>query len=335
MGFRRDKQQDDGGQTPYATAGSPAPLRRTRWQTFLWYALHKVSIVAFASVVVLGAAGVATASVFANSHPTPTPPSDRTSQVITVPVTISTTVSDTTATTPSSAAPTTTGTATTSSSESTSPSGASTPTSTEPTTSASASKPTTSATKPKSRPTTTKPKPPVVTYKTFTETVSIAQPASQTVQDPSMAKGTSKVVQRGHPGKAAISYRQKYIDGEKSGAPVKLSSSVTTPAVPTITHVGTHVEPPPTTTHQQPPPPPANKAHSVSLSVACSAPASVSFAASGPGSVSIKVSGVASASGGSTVSATSSKAGTFTATATASDGWPSMSWSGPTTCHQS
>ncbi|MDQ2740277.1 MAG: G5 domain-containing protein [Actinomycetota bacterium] len=82
-----------------------------------------------------------------------------------------------------------------------------------------------------------------ITYSTFTESQSTSQPGDQRVNDSSMAEGTTKVVQQGHPGKVTITYKQKYVNGAKSGSPVEISRQTTTSAVATIIHIGTKPKP--------------------------------------------------------------------------------------------
>ena len=86
-----------------------------------------------------------------------------------------------------------------------------------------------------------------VSYKTTSKTVTIAQPADQKVDDSSMTKGTTKVTQDGHAGKATVTYRTKIVNGV-AGKATEVSRKTVTKAVPTIIHVGTYVAPPPAPT---------------------------------------------------------------------------------------
>jgi uncharacterized protein YabE (DUF348 family) len=83
-----------------------------------------------------------------------------------------------------------------------------------------------------------------VSYRTTSKSVTVAQPADQKVDDSSMTKGTTKVTQDGHAGKATVTYRTKVVNGV-AGKPAEVSRKVVTKAVPTIIHVGTYVAPPP------------------------------------------------------------------------------------------
>lgn len=83
-----------------------------------------------------------------------------------------------------------------------------------------------------------------VTYREYTQDVTIPQPETQRVNDPSLDKGTTKTVQTGHSGIKTITYRQKYVNGVKSGSPTVVNSQTTKDAVPTIIHVGTKVAAP-------------------------------------------------------------------------------------------
>jgi uncharacterized protein YabE (DUF348 family) len=81
-----------------------------------------------------------------------------------------------------------------------------------------------------------------VSYLTSTSTQSVAQPASRTVSDSSMNKGTSKVTQNGQPGSIQITYQVKVVNGVK-GEPQEILRKTIAAALPTITHVGTYVAP--------------------------------------------------------------------------------------------
>lgn len=83
----------------------------------------------------------------------------------------------------------------------------------------------------------------VVTYRSYTQTQTIAQPDDQQVDDSSMYVGQSQVTQQGHPGSRTVTYKQKYVNGSASGDPVQTGSQVTQSAQPTITHVGTKQHP--------------------------------------------------------------------------------------------
>ncbi len=81
-----------------------------------------------------------------------------------------------------------------------------------------------------------------VGYQLVTRSQSIAQPADQSVDDSSMAQGTTTVTQQGQAGSAEIVYRVKIVNG-KAAPGQELSRKTVTPAVATVTHVGTYVAP--------------------------------------------------------------------------------------------
>ena len=87
---------------------------------------------------------------------------------------------------------------------------------------------------------------PVVTHSSYTKTQSTPQPADQTVNDPNLPQGQTRVTQNGHPGRITITYSQTYVDGTKSGSPQETDRTTTSSAKPTITHVGT-MDPPAST----------------------------------------------------------------------------------------
>ena len=78
-----------------------------------------------------------------------------------------------------------------------------------------------------------------VTYATFTRTVALPQPAGQQINDASLAAGQTRTVQQGHAGQIQITYRQEYVGGAATGAPVEASRQTIQAARPTITAVGT------------------------------------------------------------------------------------------------
>jgi len=81
-----------------------------------------------------------------------------------------------------------------------------------------------------------------VGYQLVTKAQAVPQPADQTVEDDSMDKGTSWVSRQGQPGVVQITYRMKVVN-RKAGAPAEVSRKAVSPAVATITHVGTYVAP--------------------------------------------------------------------------------------------
>src|ERR1700712_129341 len=81
-----------------------------------------------------------------------------------------------------------------------------------------------------------------VGYSLVTKTVTVAQPANQTIQDDQMDKGTTDVTQQGHAGAVAVTYRVKTVN-KKAAAPQELSRKTVKTAVATITHQGTYVAP--------------------------------------------------------------------------------------------
>jgi uncharacterized protein YabE (DUF348 family) len=81
-----------------------------------------------------------------------------------------------------------------------------------------------------------------VGYSLITKTVTVAQPANQTIQDDQMDKGTSDVTQQGQAGAVSVTYRVKTVN-KKAGAPQELSRKTVKTALATITHEGTYVAP--------------------------------------------------------------------------------------------
>ena len=81
-------------------------------------------------------------------------------------------------------------------------------------------------------------------YKLRVDSVAVAQPAAQSVDDDSMEQGTSEVTQEGRPGKLEVTYRVKVVNG-KDGAATEVSRKVVIEALPTITHNGTKPKPAP------------------------------------------------------------------------------------------
>lgn len=81
-----------------------------------------------------------------------------------------------------------------------------------------------------------------VGYQLVTKTQAVTQPADQIVPDDAMDIGTTTVVRRGHAGALQITYRRKLVNG-KSGAPQEVSRKTVKPAVATVAHAGTYVEP--------------------------------------------------------------------------------------------
>ncbi len=81
-----------------------------------------------------------------------------------------------------------------------------------------------------------------VGYSLVTKTLSVPEPADQTVSDDQMDKGTSEVTQQGHAGAVQVTYRVRIVNN-KSGAPQELSRKTTKAAVATVTHQGTYVAP--------------------------------------------------------------------------------------------
>ncbi len=94
----------------------------------------------------------------------------------------------------------------------------------------------------------------VVTTRVITKEP-IEQPAAQSVDDPQLLKGTSKVVQEGNVGEVTILTEITTTNGAES-ARVEISRSASVEAKPTITNIGTKLLPPPPVV--KPPPPAAN-----------------------------------------------------------------------------
>lgn len=67
---------------------------------------------------------------------------------------------------------------------------------------------------------------PAVTYQTYTQTDTVPRLAAQHVDDPSLFVGEHQTV-AGHTGTKTVTYKQKYIDGVKSGSPQVVSSTIT------------------------------------------------------------------------------------------------------------
>ena len=78
----------------------------------------------------------------------------------------------------------------------------------------------------------------VVEVQKSTKTQAVPQPASTSVGDPSLAAGTQKIVQQGHPGEIQIRFETRVVNG-KAETPKEVSRTTVTAAVATITHVGT------------------------------------------------------------------------------------------------
>lgn len=81
----------------------------------------------------------------------------------------------------------------------------------------------------------------VVTTKTITKTSSIPY-ASTTVNDPTLAQGTSSITTAGVNGVRTKTYRVTYVDGAESTR-VLTGDTTTTPPVTQVTTVGTYVAP--------------------------------------------------------------------------------------------
>lgn len=81
-----------------------------------------------------------------------------------------------------------------------------------------------------------------VGYQLVTKTQAVTQPADQIVPDDAMDIGTTTVVRRGRAGALQITYRRRLVNG-KPGAPQEVSRKTVKPAVATVTHAGTYVEP--------------------------------------------------------------------------------------------
>ncbi len=135
-----------------------------------------------------------------------------------------------TSTTPTTAEPTTTPTTTEPTTTPTTAQPTTAPTTAEPTTTPTTAEPTTS---PTNAPTPT----PVVEVKEETKTEAIPF-GKETVEDPTIDKGTSKITQVGVPGEKKIVETVTYTDGKETGRVFK-SETVTKDAIPEITAVGT------------------------------------------------------------------------------------------------
>ena len=85
-----------------------------------------------------------------------------------------------------------------------------------------------------------------VAVSTGSQTIAIPPPAGRTVQDATLAKGTSKVVQAAQPGRAVITFSVTTVNGKQAS---KVVTSRRTTALPVgrITSVGTKVIPPKST----------------------------------------------------------------------------------------
>lgn len=70
----------------------------------------------------------------------------------------------------------------------------------------------------------------------------LPQPATRTVPDAALAKGTSRIVQRGHAGQQQITYQLTTLNGRQT-ARREVSRTTVVPAVATVTQVGTKVAP--------------------------------------------------------------------------------------------
>ena len=81
-----------------------------------------------------------------------------------------------------------------------------------------------------------------VGFQLTTRTQIVAQPADQTVDDDSMALGTSTITQQGQAGAVQVTYRTKVVNG-KPGAAQEVGRKTIKNAVATITRVGTYVAP--------------------------------------------------------------------------------------------
>ncbi len=73
---------------------------------------------------------------------------------------------------------------------------------------------------------------------TVTEEADVAQPADQTVEDSSLAAGTSDVTQQGSPGKDSVTYQVTTVNGEQT-AKNEVGRTPITPAVASVITVGT------------------------------------------------------------------------------------------------
>jgi len=83
-----------------------------------------------------------------------------------------------------------------------------------------------------------------VGYKVVNKTLTVSQPADETVQDDQMDQGTSEVTQHGQAGAVQVTYRVKTVNN-KAGAPQEVSRKTVKTALGTITHKGTYVAPAP------------------------------------------------------------------------------------------
>lgn len=77
-----------------------------------------------------------------------------------------------------------------------------------------------------------------VSYETTTKTTTVAQPADKQVGDPSLAVGSKKVVEQGHPGKVTIYFHTRTENGVV-GKPVEVSRKTVTAPVASVVHIGT------------------------------------------------------------------------------------------------
>jgi hypothetical protein len=86
------------------------------------------------------------------------------------------------------------------------------------------------------------PKP--ITWTGEERTTSVIPFAETTVDDPTLASGTTAITVPGVAGTRTITWSVTYTDGEESER-VKLSEEITTPAVDQVTAIGSYVAPPP------------------------------------------------------------------------------------------
>jgi hypothetical protein len=73
---------------------------------------------------------------------------------------------------------------------------------------------------------------------TVTEEAEVAQPADQTVEDSSLAEGSSTVTQQGSPGKDSVTYQVTTVNGAQT-AKNEVGRTPITPAVASVITVGT------------------------------------------------------------------------------------------------
>ncbi|MGI8589963.1 MAG: ubiquitin-like domain-containing protein, partial [Nakamurella sp.] len=77
-----------------------------------------------------------------------------------------------------------------------------------------------------------------VAVSSSSETVPLIQPPATMVNDPAMAKGTSKVVSQGHFGELVVTYQVTAVNGKRTAGVERSRHTVVAPAG-TITHIGT------------------------------------------------------------------------------------------------